>query len=136
MIEDPASTGLTALLFALVLGLFEVVKRLLPGAKNGPQRHSGTTIVECPNKIHTLNATLEKLEKRSGPIDGVEQWKRSQMQDVLLQKIIDQGSESVTLQQKSLLVLEKIARRPPRKEDETNAKRGKLERFADDPSSR
>ena len=165
MIEDPASTGLTALLFGLVLGLFELVKRLLPGSKNGP----GKIVVECPNKIHSLNGTLERqaksletleaqhrpydgqavnealnrlegieegmvrLEKRTGPIDGVEQWKRSQMQDVLLQKIIDKSSESVTLQQKTLLVLEKIALRPPRQEDKPDANR-KRRNFVDEPS--
>lgn len=171
MIEDPAATGVTALLFAVVLGLFEFLKRIWPASKNG----QGKIIVECPNKIHSLNGNIERLakgyesleeqhrpydgraivaaltrlegieesmvrlEKRTGPIDGVEQWKRSQMQDVLLQEIIDRASESVdlasesvTLQQKTLLVLEEIAQRPPRREDKPDAKR-KL-RFPDEPS--
>jgi len=135
MIEDPASTGLTAALFAAVLGLFEVVKRLMPARKNG----GGRVLVECPNRIHTLNSTVERLEKgishvedQLRPIDGIEQWKRNQMQDVLLKQILDRSTESVTLQQKSLLVLEKIALRPPRREDKTDGKR--KPKFVDESS--
>ena len=32
MIEDPAATGVTALLFAVVLGLFEFLKRIWPAS--------------------------------------------------------------------------------------------------------
>lgn len=145
---DPAAAGINALLLALVLGIFELVKMLLPTRK-----------LECPNKIHTLNATIESLEEncaalekshrsysggevnegldrlenieravksleaKLGPVDGIEQWKRNQMQDVLLQKIIDASSESVALQRKTLLVLEKIAVWPQRQEDKANGKR-------------
>ena len=129
MIEDPGTAGMMAVLFGVILGLFEFLKRIWPGKG-----------LECPNKIHTLNATIQSLEttvatieKRGGPIDGVEQWKRSQMQDALLQKIIDQSSQSITLQQQTLLVLERIASRPPKREDKPDAK-GKRDRFVDEPS--
>jgi len=161
---DAASTGAVALVVGLVMGLFKFLDRIWPGQRNGPPK----VIVDCPNKIHTLNSTLERqtkslenleeqhrpydghavqealgsledieasmkrIEKRTGPIDGVEQWKRSQMQDALLQKLIDTGAETLLVQQKSLLVLEKIAARPPRKEDKPDGKR--KSRFVDEPS--
>jgi hypothetical protein len=135
---DPGTAGAAALMFGVVLGLFEFLKRIWPGQKLSSEK----IVVDCPNKIHSLNQTIERLEaevalieKRSGPIDGVEQWKRSQMQDALLQQIIDKTSESVTLQQKSLRVLEKIASRPPagEKKGDDDAK-GKRSRFIDEPS--
>ncbi len=137
MIADPATAGFTALLFALVLGLFEVVVRLIPRAKNSTDK----VVVEWPNELHTLNAAIEgitdacaRLEDAHKPIDGIAQWRRMEMQEDLLREIVDRTAESVTLQERCLVVLERIASWPPRREEEPDAKRNPGP--PDDPSPR
>lgn len=128
---DPATTGATAIIFAIVLALFEFLKRIWPGG-------DPKVVVDCPNKIHTLNQTLERmehgimlLEEAHKPIDGIEQWKRAQMQDALLQQLIDGIKESVVLQEKSLAMLSKIANRKTRRGEEEGVQ---PTRFIDEPS--
>lgn len=112
---DPVSAGVLAVVVAIVLGLFEFLRRIWPAAESVGYR---PVTIECPNKIHDLDKTLDGIKKGIGalelahrPVDGIERWKRDQMQDTLLQTVIDRLNESVTLQTKSLHHLERIADR-------------------------
>lgn len=101
-----ADTGIMALIFGGIMGLFEFLKAIWP-SKNGKN-----FIVDCPNKIHTIDGTLAKmtdllvkLEEQHRPVDGIELWKRRQLEAGLLESIDSKMDQFIAGQERQYKVL-------------------------------
>jgi hypothetical protein len=57
--------GSTGALLAIIMGLIEIVRRKYRESTNGDRRRV-PTVVQCPNKVEGLGATLEEVARASG----------------------------------------------------------------------